>query len=180
LADLEATFCDNFIRGRKAGDNREFGNRGGIDVSGSLWVSWKNWILGNVENEGFGTFPLHILKCPPDPTASHALRTRCARADMTPIVIHGNGVPDLVGDCLAVRLGNLDPFGRNPHTCPPDPSIGGGRDRDQIRVHTGDSGHAGYTGDRIWMEVGRNRANMPQAGIGDELTHPFLLENSTR
>jgi hypothetical protein len=68
------------------------------------------------------------------------------------IAIHGNGVPDLVGDCLAVRLGNLDPFGHNSDTCPPDPRGDGRRDRDQIRVRTGDSGHVEHTG-CIWHKI---------------------------
>lgn len=104
------------------GKKSEFGNEGGYAVSESLWVSWKNRILGIEDSWDFDPLTPRIPKLAPDPTTSYALRTQCARADQGVIAIHGAIVPDLVGDCVAVRLGNMDRIIHASVRHPSDPS----------------------------------------------------------
>ena len=129
-------------------------------MTGSLWVSWKNRILGNRDTEAFDPFEARVLKSPPDPTTSHALRTRCARVGQGDIVIRGTGVPDLLGDCLALRLGKLDRPGRTVSVYPPDPSY-----RNTAHTHG-----------ICWLNPDRDHT--PMADIGGELNRLLsLLEN---
>jgi hypothetical protein len=123
------------------GKNSEFGNQGGCAGMESLWVSWKNRILGNGDAGAFDPFEARVPKSPPDPIASYALRTRCARADHRHIEILGVGVADLVGDCISLRIGKLDRVGRAVATYPPDPS----------------DWHAAYSGTR-WINPDRHGA----------------------
>jgi hypothetical protein len=128
-------------------------------MAGSLWVSWKNRILGNQGHEAFDPFEAHVLKSPPDPVSSYALRTRCARAEATGVVIRGNGLADLVGDCIAVHIGNLDRVGRTIAGYPPDP-------RYRHTTHT-----------RTSSRVNPDRYHTAMADIGPEMHSLSLLEN---
>lgn len=115
---------------------------------GGMWASWKNRILGKPDTEAFDPFEARAPKCPPDPNSSYALRTQCARAEATDIVIRGNGLADMVGDCLAVRLGQLDRIGHTPLACPPNLGVSA------VRHNGVDGSEAGTVG-----ETGLGRPN---------------------
>ena len=130
----------------------------------SLWTSWKNRILGNGDTEAFDPFDPRVLKSPPDPADSYALRTRCGAVGHRHVEILGTGVPDLVGDCVAAMIGKLDRIGQTPITYPPDPS------------------HRHITHTRSCrVDPDRHHAAMPQAHIGLDMPASFsLLENDAR
>lgn len=138
-----------------------FGNEGGYAVTGSLWVSWKNRILGNGGCEAFDPFEARVLKSPPDPDNSYALRTRCARADRDDIVMRGTGVPGLGGDCVEIRLGKLDRVGRTVAVYPCAPSDGNTAQAHDIR----------------WINPDRHNMAAPMSDMGGEMTRLSLLEN---